>query len=55
MNRTHYGGKNMKGYCMKHKKMMEISSAKATRMKNGRKATKGKCASCGTTIFRIGG
>lgn len=45
----------MKGYCMKHKKMMEMVGTKSVKMKNGRKATKGKCGKCGTNMFKIGG
>jgi hypothetical protein len=44
----------MKGYCMKHKKMMEMVSTKNVKMKNGRAATKGKCSKCGTNMFKIG-
>lgn len=44
----------VKAYCMKHKKMMEMSSPTKTKMKNGRMALKGKCSKCGTKMFRIG-
>jgi hypothetical protein len=45
----------VKAYCMKHKKMMEMANAKKTKMKNGRTALKGKCTSCGTNMYKIGG
>lgn len=41
------------GYCMKCKKTVDIVDAQETTMKNGRKALKGKCAVCGTGIYRI--
>lgn len=44
-----------KGYCVKCKKSVEMESAKAVKLKNGRAATKGKCGKCGTSVFRIGG
>jgi len=37
----------MEGYCVKCKTKREIT------MKNGRKAMKGKCPTCGTGMFRI--
>ena len=43
----------MEGYCMKCKAKREIKDAKETTMKNGRKAMKGKCAVCGTGMFKI--
>ena len=43
------------GYCVKCKKKQEMKNAKAVTLKNGRKATKGECAKCGTKMFRIGG
>ena len=42
----------MEGYCVKCKSKKEISDANEVVMKNGRKAMKGKCPSCGTSIFR---
>ena len=42
------------GRCMKCKTQREIQDAKEITMKNGRKACKGKCPKCGTTMFRIG-
>ena len=43
----------MKGYCMKCKKKQEMKDLKKVTMKNGRKAAKGKCAKCGTKMFKI--
>jgi uncharacterized Zn finger protein (UPF0148 family) len=40
---------------VKEKKNRELTSPKTVTFKNGRKALKGKCASCGTTLFRITG
>ena len=45
----------MEGYCVKCKSKKEISGANEVTMKNGRKAIKGKCPSCGTGMFRIMG
>ncbi|MFC1667236.1 DUF5679 domain-containing protein [Candidatus Omnitrophota bacterium] len=41
------------GYCVKCKSKKEMSDAKEVTMKNGRKANKGKCPSCGTNMFCI--
>jgi DNA-directed RNA polymerase subunit RPC12/RpoP len=43
------------GYCVKCKKKVEMADAKAVTLKNKKKATKGKCPKCGTSVFRIGG
>ena len=43
----------MEGYCVKCKAKKEIKDAAEVTMKNGRKAMKGKCPSCGTGMFRI--
>jgi hypothetical protein len=43
------------GYCVyEKKKNREIKNPKQIKLKNGRPAIKGVCASCGKTIFRIG-
>ena len=39
------------GYCVKCKAKKEISDAVEETMKNGRKAIKGKCPTCGTVMF----
>jgi len=44
-----------KGYCVKCKESKEMASEKEVTMKNGRKAVKGKCPSCGTGMYRIKG
>ncbi|MBU4343774.1 MAG: hypothetical protein KJ902_02285 [Candidatus Omnitrophica bacterium] len=41
------------GYCVKCKAKKEMNDAKEVTMKNGRKAMKGKCPSCGTNMFCI--
>jgi len=41
------------GYCMKCKKKQEMTEVNEIVMKNGRKATKGKCPVCGTGMFKI--
>jgi uncharacterized Zn finger protein (UPF0148 family) len=43
----------MEGYCVKCKSKKEIKEPVEVTMKNGRKAMKGKCPTCGTGIFRI--
>jgi hypothetical protein len=49
------GGVLMEAYCVKCKAKKEITDAKEVTMKNGRKAIKGKCPTCGTSMFRITG
>jgi hypothetical protein len=45
----------VQGYCVyEKKKNREIKNPKQIKMKNGRFAVKGTCASCGKPIFRIG-
>ena len=41
------------GDCVKCKAKKEITDAVEEVMKNGRKAIKGKCPSCGTVMFKI--
>jgi len=43
------------GYCVKCKAKKEMNDANEVTMKNGRKAMKGKCPSCGTNMFCIMG
>jgi len=45
--------KIMEGYCVKCKAKKEIKDGAEVTMKNGRKAMKGKCPTCGTGMFRI--
>jgi hypothetical protein len=41
------------GYCVRCKSKKEIADAFEETMKNGRKAIKGKCPTCGTVMFKI--
>ena len=41
------------GYCVKCKTRKEIAQALEETMKNGRKAIKGKCPTCGAVMFKI--
>ena len=41
------------GYCVKCKAKKEIAQAVEEVMKNGRKAIKGVCPTCGTVMFKI--
>jgi hypothetical protein len=41
------------GYCVKCKASKEIAEMVEVTMKNGRKAIKGKCPTCGTVMFKI--
>ena len=41
------------GYCVKCKAKKEIADAFEEIMKNGRKAIKGKCPTCGVVMFKI--
>ena len=43
------------GYCVKCKAKQTMNEAQEVTMKNGRKAIKGKCAKCGTGIYKIVG
>lgn len=43
----------VQGYCVKCKQNVEMIDAKEVTMKNGRKAMKGKCKSCGTGMYKI--
>ncbi|MBU4312866.1 MAG: hypothetical protein KJ706_09140 [Candidatus Omnitrophica bacterium] len=42
-----------KGYCVKCKSKKDMKDSKEITMKNGRKANKGICVSCGTNMFCI--
>ncbi len=44
----------MEAYCMKCKAKQEMKDATQTTMKNGKPATTGTCAVCGTKLFKIG-
>lgn len=41
------------GYCVKCKSKKDISGAVEVTMKNGRKAIKGVCPSCGAAILKF--
>ena len=41
------------GYCVKCKAKKEIVGGVEETMKNGRRAIKGKCPTCGTVMFKI--
>ena len=41
------------GYCVKCKARKEIAGAMEETMKNGRKAIKGRCPTCGVVMFKI--
>ncbi|MDD5174537.1 MAG: DUF5679 domain-containing protein [Candidatus Omnitrophota bacterium] len=41
------------GYCVKCKAKKEMKDTQNVTMKNGRKAMKGKCSSCGTGMYKI--
>lgn len=43
----------MESYCMKCKAKKEMKEAQEVTMKNGRKALKGKCVTCGTVMMKI--
>lgn len=42
-----------KGYCVKCKESKNIKNPAVVEMKGNRRAAKGKCPDCGTTMFRI--
>ena len=45
----------MPGYCMKCREQRELKDAQPATLKNGRAATRGSCAVCGTKITVMGG
>ncbi len=47
------GGEKMEAYCVKCKAKKEMKDGQETTLKNGRRAMKGKCPDCGTSLFRI--
>jgi hypothetical protein len=44
----------VEAYCVKCREKREIKDPKAVTLKNGKPATQGTCAVCGTKIMRIG-
>ena len=45
----------VEAYCVKCKSKKEMKDPQEVTMKNKRKAMKGKCPDCGTSLFRIMG
>jgi hypothetical protein len=45
----------VEAYCVKCKAKKEMKEPQEVTMKNKRKAMKGKCPDCGTSLFRIMG
>ncbi len=43
----------MEGYCVKCRAKRQMENTQEVTMKNGKKAMKGKCATCGTGMFKI--
>ncbi|MDP8217010.1 MAG: DUF5679 domain-containing protein [Candidatus Kaelpia imicola] len=43
----------MEAYCVKCKSKKEMQEGEEVTLKNGRRAMKGKCPDCGTSLFRI--
>jgi hypothetical protein len=44
----------MEAYCVKCRTKREMNNVQQVTLKNGRPASQGVCANCGTKIFRIG-
>ncbi len=47
--------RSVTGYCMKCREKRDMNDAKEVTLKNGRQATQGSCAVCGTKITVMGG
>ena len=45
----------MEAYCVKCHEKREIEVAEEVTFKNGRKAKRGPCGHCGTTVYRFVG
>ena len=41
------------GYCVKCRKTVTMENPKVVTTKNGRRAAKGTCPNCGTTVYRF--
>ncbi len=39
------------GFCVKCRKKVTLKGAREVTLKNGRKAMKGTCPNCGTTVY----
>jgi len=46
---------DIQAYCVKCKAKKKMTAPEEVTMKNGRKAVTGKCETCGTKMFKIGG
>ena len=44
----------VQGYCMKCREKKDMVNPAPVFTKKGQPATKGKCPTCGTTLFRMG-
>jgi RNase P subunit RPR2 len=42
-------------YCVKCRAKKEVANPETVTMKNGKKALRGTCPTCGTKMFKIGG
>lgn len=45
--------KAIEAFCVKCRKKVSMKGASLVTLKNGRKAWKGSCPTCGTTIYRF--
>lgn len=45
----------MQMYCVKCRAKRDAQNVQEVTMKNGKKASKGTCPVCGTSMFKIGG
>ena len=46
--------KTVTAYCVKCRTKRDMQNPTPQTLKNGKPATKGKCPTCGTNMFRIG-
>jgi len=44
----------MQAYCVKCRAQRDLRDTQQVTMRNGRPATRGVCAVCGTAVFKIG-
>jgi hypothetical protein len=47
------GPRDIKGYCVKCREMVDMTGCEEAVMKNKKKAWKGSCTQCGKTLFKI--
>lgn len=43
----------MEAYCVVCRRKVKMVNEKTVKLKNGRRAAKGKCPNCGTTVYRF--